>query len=100
MDNKSIKKEREELEQFFQVIYEKDLSDLEKTISTLTDKEKEIFIKGYNYANKYPSGKIIRLIVMYTLDYIPYYKHVPSIKVISHKIWDIFKKNINASINS
>ena len=74
MDSKIVKKEREELEQFFQKLYEKDSIDLEKITLNLSDKEKEIFIKGYKYANKYPSAKLVRLIVMYTLDYIPYYK--------------------------
>lgn len=101
MDNKTIKKEREELEEFFQKLYEKDSKNLKKITLNLSDKEKEIFIKGYKYANKYPSAKLIRLIVMYTLDYIPYYKKVPTIRNIVFNIWDIFKRNIyNDTINS
>ena len=101
MDNKTIKKEREELEEFFKKLYKEDSNDLEKITLGLSEKEREFFLKGYKYANKYPSAKLVRLIVMYTLDYIPYYRKVPTTKNIVFNIWDIFKKNIyNDSVSS
>ncbi len=99
-------KERKELEDYFNILYKEDLSKINKIAGEYSDNNKdkfEGFIEGYKYSLKSPHTKLIRLIVMYTLDYIPYYKKVPTIKNITTKIRGIFndiRKNEQSSYNS
>jgi len=48
-------------------------------------------LDGYKESIKNPHTRMIRLIVMYTLDYIPYYKKVPTIKHIATCIRNVFR---------
>ena len=93
MSLNNISKERKELEDYFNILYKEDLSKINKIAKEYSNNNEDKFagfIEGYNYSLKSPHTKLIRLIVMYTLDYIPYYKKIPTIKSITTNIREIF----------
>lgn len=97
MDTAELKKQREDLETFFTKLYEEDKEELKGFAIKYAngDKDKiEAFLAGYKHAFIQPHSRTIRLIVMYTLDYIPYYRKVPTIKNIATSIRDIFRKKL------
>ena len=97
METAEIKKSRDELEKYFSKLYEEDKEELKGFAVRYAngDKDKiEAFLAGYKYAFIQPHSRTIRLIVMYTLDYIPYYRKVPTIKNIATSIRDIFRKKL------
>ncbi len=97
METAEIKKSRDELENYFSKLYEEDKEELKGFATRYAngDKDKiEAFLAGYKHAFIQPHSRTIRLIVMYTLDYIPYYRKVPTIKNIATSIRDIFRKKL------
>ena len=97
METAEVKKRRDELENYFSKLYEEDKEELKGFAVRYAngDKDKiEAFLAGYKHAFIQPHSRTIRLIVMYTLDYIPYYKKVPTIKNIATSIRDIFRKKL------
>ena len=109
MDTIELKKRRKDLEVYFNELYEQDVEEISNVAKRYAENNKEkfdAFIAGYKYAFKQPHSRTIRLIVMYTLDYIPYYMNVPTIKTIATSIRDIFRKKLypkgllNASNNN
>ena len=97
MDTIELKKQREELEAFFAKLYEEDKEELKGFAMRYADGDQakmDAFLEGYKHAFKQPHSRTIRLIVMYTLDYIPYYRKVPTIKNIANSIRDIFRKRL------
>lgn len=92
-----VKKKREELEQYFNSLYDKDKAFIIEKAKEYSNGSKEIaqaYLEGYKESIKNPHTRMIRLIVMYTLDYIPYYKKVPTIKHIATCIRDIFRDKL------
>ena len=97
MESAEVKKRRDELENYFSKLYEEDKEELKGFAARYAngDKDKiEAFLAGYKHAFIQPHSRTIRLIVMYTLDYIPYYRKVPTIKNIATSIRDIFRKKL------
>ena len=97
METAEVKKRRDELENYFSKLYEEDKEELKGFAIRYAngDKDKiEAFLAGYKHAFIQPHSRTIRLIVMYTLDYIPYYRKVPTIKNIATSIRDIFRKKL------
>ena len=97
MDTAEIKKRRDELEKYFSELYEEDKEELKGFAARYANGDKnkiEAFLAGYKHAFIQPHSRTIRLIVMYTLDYIPYYRKVPTIKNIATSIRDIFRKKL------
>lgn len=97
MDTKDIKKQREALEAFYKNLYNKDAELIkEKALEYANgdvDKAKD-FIAGYLYSIKQPHTRMIRLISMYTLDYVPYYRKHPRPTHINESIREIFRKQL------
>lgn len=97
MEAKEIKKQREALEAFYKNLYDKDAELVkEKALEYANgdvDKAKD-FIEGYLYSIKQPHTRMIRLISMYTLDYVPYYRKHPRPTHINEKIRDIFREQL------
>ena len=97
MDTIELKKRRKDLEVYFNELYEQDVEEVSNVAKRYAENNKEkfdAFIAGYKYAFKQPHSRTIRLIVMYTLDYIPYYRKIPTIKNIATSIRDIFRKRL------
>jgi hypothetical protein len=97
MDTIELKKRREELEVYFNKLYKQDVEEVGDVAKRYSEGDKEkfdAFVAGYKHAFKQPHSRTIRLIVMYTLDYIPYYRKVPTIKNIATSIRDIFRKRL------
>ena len=97
MDTTELKKRRKDLEVYFNELYEQDVEEISNVAKRYAENNKEkfdAFIAGYKYAFKQPHSRTIRLIVMYTLDYIPYYRKIPTIKNIATSIRDIFRKRL------
>jgi hypothetical protein len=97
MDGAEIKRRREELEQYFNSLYDKDKAFIIEKAKEYSNGNKEIaqaYLDGYKESIKNPHTRIIRLIVMYTLDYIPYYKKIPTIRHIATCIRDIFRDKL------
>ena len=109
MDTAELKKRREELEVYFNKLYKQDAEEVNDVAKRYAEDNKEkfdAFVAGYKHAFIQPHSRTIRLIVMYTLDYIPYYMNVLTIKTIATSIRDIFRKKLypkgllNASNNN
>ena len=97
MDTIELNKKREELEVYFNKLYKQDVEEVNDVAKRYAENNKEkfdAFIAGYKYAFKQPHSRTIRLIVMYTLDYIPYYRKIHTIKNIATSIRDIFRKKL------
>lgn len=97
METAEIKRRRDELEKYFSELYEEDKEELKGFAVRYAngDKDKiEAFLAGYKHAFIQPHSRTIRLIVMYTLDYIPYYRKIPTIKNIATNIRNIFRKKL------
>ena len=97
MDTIELNKKREELEVYFNKLYKQDVEEVNNVAKRYAENNKEkfdAFVAGYKHAFKQPHSRTIRLIVMYTLDYIPYYRKIPTIKNISTNIRDIFRKRL------
>ena len=97
METAEVKKSRDELENYFSKLYEEDKEELKGFAVRYANGAKdkiEAFLAGYKHAFIQPHSRTIRLIVMYTLDYIPYYRKVPTIKNIATSIRDIFRKKL------
>lgn len=97
MDTAELKKRREELEIYFNNLYKQDVEEINDVAKRYAEGNKEkfdAFVAGYKHAFIQPHSRTIRLIVMYTLDYIPYYRKIPTIKNIATSIRDIFRKKL------
>ena len=97
MDTIELNKKREELEVYFSKLYKQDVEEVNDVAKRYAENNKEkfdAFVAGYKHAFKQPHSRTIRLIVMYTLDYIPYYRKIPTIKNIATNIRDIFRKRL------
>ena len=97
MDGSELKRRREELEQYFNSLYDKDKAFIIEKAKEYSNGNKEIaqaYLDGYKESIKNPHTRMIRLIVMYTLDYIPYYKKTPTIRHIATCIRDIFRDKL------
>lgn len=97
MDTAEIKRQRDELEAYFNKLYITDKEEVKNVAIRYAEGNEDkmnAFIEGYKHAFKQPHSRTIRLIVMYTLDYIPYYKKVPTIKNIATSIREIFRKRL------
>ena len=97
MDTAELKKRREELEIYFNNLYKQDVEEVSDVAKRYAEGNKEkfdAFVAGYKHAFIQPHSRTIRLIVMYTLDYIPYYRKIPTIKNIATSIRNIFRNKL------
>ena len=97
MDTIELNKKREELEVYFNKLHKQDVEEVNDVAKRYAENNKEkfdAFVAGYKHAFKQPHSRTIRLIVMYTLDYIPYYRKIPTIKNIATNIRSIFRKKL------
>lgn len=97
MDITEVKRRREELEKYYQGFYDRD-SDLIKEEALKYSggdvQRAKDFIAGYMLSIKQPHTRTIRLINMYTLDYIPYYIAHTNPKNMVTSIRDIFREKL------
>ncbi|MBR2248728.1 MAG: hypothetical protein IJ880_17235 [Bacilli bacterium] len=97
MDSAEIKKRREELEKYYQDLYSKDGDIIKEEAVKYAEGDMQRakdFIAGYMFSIKQPHTRMIRLINMYTLDYIPYYIKHTNPKNMVTKIRDIFRDKL------
>lgn len=97
MDTIELKKRREELEKYYQNLYNEDSDFIKgealKYAGGDVQRAKD-FIAGYMLSIKQPHTRMIRLINMYTLDYIPYYIKHTNPKNMVTKIREIFRDKL------
>lgn len=97
MDGAEVKRRREELEQYFEDLYNKDKAFIIEKAKEYSNGDKKLaqaYLDGYKESIVNPHTRAIRRIVMYTLDYIPYYRKTPSIQHISTCIRDIYRDKL------
>ena len=97
MDTAEVKRRREELEKYYQALYEEDAKMVKQEALKYAEgdvQRAKDFIAGYKMSIKQPHTRMIRLINMYTLDYIPYaIKHSNPRNMVS-KIRGIFRDKL------
>jgi hypothetical protein len=97
MDTAEIKKRREELEKYYQDLYSQDSDFIKEEAMKYAEgdvQRAKDFIAGYMMSIKQPHTRMIRLINMYTLDYIPYYIKHTNPKNMVTKIRGIFREKL------
>lgn len=97
MDGAEVKRRREELEKYFEGLYEKDKAFIIEKAKEYSNGDKKLaqaYLDGYKESIINPHTRTIRRIVMYTLDYIPYYRKTPSIQHVSTCIRDIYRDKL------
>lgn len=97
MDTAEIKKRREELEKYYQDLYSQDSDFIKEEAMKYAEgdvQRAKDFIAGYMMSIKQPHTRMIRLINMYTLDYIPYYIKHTNPKNMVAKIRGIFRDKL------
>ena len=95
MDTAELKRRREELEKYYQDLYGQD-GDLIKE-EALKYAENDVqrakdYIAGYMASIKQPHTRMIRLITMYVMDFVPYFRKHPDSKNMVTKIREIFRQ--------
>lgn len=97
MDTVELKKRREELEKYYQNLYDEDSDFIKREAIKYAEgdvQRAKDFIAGYMMSIKQPHTRMIRLINMYTLDYIPYYIKHTNPKNMVTKIRNIFRDKL------
>jgi hypothetical protein len=92
-----VKKRREELEKFYQTLYDNDSVLIKKQALEYAGgdiQRAKDFLAGYKFSIKQPHTLTIRLINMYTLDHIPYYVQHTNPKNMVVKTRDIFRDKL------
>lgn len=97
MDVKEIENQRKELEEFYNRLYAQDKIIIEKKAKEYANDNEDLikaYLAGYKESIRTPHTRSIRLIVMYTLDFLPRYATRKTIKFITSKVRTIFREKL------
>jgi hypothetical protein len=95
MDTIELKKQREELEKYYKILYNEDAEVIKKEAMEYADNDVQRakdYIAGYMASIKQPHTRMIRLITMYVMDFVPYFRKHPNSKNMVTRIRDIFRE--------
>ena len=89
MDAAETKRRRAELEEYYKKLYDQDaaMQYAENDVQRAKD-----YIAGYMASIKQPHTRIIRLITIYVMDFVPYFKKHPDSKNMVTRIREIFRQ--------
>ena len=97
MDTIELKKQREDLEKYYKNLYDKDAEVIKKKAMEYADNDVQRakdYIAGYMASIKQPHTRMIRLITMYVMDFVPYFRKHPDSKNMVTKIREIFREKL------
>ena len=95
MDTAEIKKRRAELEEYYKKLYDQDVEVIKEDAMRYAENDVQRakdYIAGYMASIKQPHTRMIRLITMYVMDFVPYFKKHPDSKNMITKIREIFRQ--------
>ena len=95
MDTIELKKQREDLEKYYKNLYEEDVEVIKKEAMEYADNDVQRakdYIAGYMASIKQPHTRMIRLITMYVMDFVPYFRKHPDSKNMVTRIREIFRQ--------
>jgi len=95
MDTIELKKQREDLEKYYKGLYDADAEVIKKEAMEYADNDVQRakdYVAGYMSAIKQPHTRTIRLVTMYVMDFVPYFRKHPSAKNMVTRIREIFRQ--------
>ena len=95
MDTIELKKQREDLEKYYKGLYDADAEVIKKEAMEYADNDVQRakdYVAGYMSAIKQPHTRTIRLVTMYVMDFVPYFKKHPDSKNMVTRIREIFRE--------
>ena len=95
MDTIELKKQREELEKYYRDLYDADAEVIKKEAMEYADNDVQRakdYVAGYMSAIKQPHTRTIRLVTMYVMDFVPYFRKHPDSKNMVTRIREIFRE--------
>lgn len=95
MDTIELKKQREDLEKYYRGLYDEDAEVIKKEAMEYADNDVQRakdYIAGYMASIKQPHTRMIRLITMYVMDFVPYFRKHPDSKNMVTRIRKIFRE--------
>jgi hypothetical protein len=95
MDTIELKKQREDLEKYYKGLYDADAEVIKKEAMEYADNDVQRakdYVAGYMSAIKQPHTRTIRLVTMYVMDFVPYFRKHPSAKNMVTRIREIFRE--------
>ncbi len=95
MDTIELKKRREELEKYYKNLYDEDAEIIKKEAMEYADNDiqrAKDYVAGYLSSIKQPHTRIIRLVTMYVMDFVPYFRKHPDSKNMVTRIREIFRE--------
>ena len=95
MDTIELKKQREDLEKYYKNLYDIDAEVIKKEAMEYADNDVQKakdYIAGYLSSIKQPHTRTIRLVTMYVMDFVPYFKKHPDSKNMVTRIREIFRE--------
>jgi ribosomal protein S17E len=95
MDTIELKKQREDLEKYYKGLYDEDAEVIKKEAMEYADNDVQRakdYIAGYMASIKQPHTRMIRLITMYVMDFVPYFRKHPDSKNMVTRIREIFRQ--------
>lgn len=94
MDTAEIKKRRAELEEYYKKLYDEDSEVIKKEAMEYAENDVQRakdYIAGYMASIKQPHTRMIRLVTMYVMDFVPYFRKHPDSKNMVTRIRGIFR---------
>jgi hypothetical protein len=95
MDTIELKKQREDLEKYYKGLYDADAEIIKKEAMEYADNDVQRakdYVAGYMSAIKQPHTRTIRLVTMYVMDFVPYFRKHPDSKNMVTRIREIFRE--------
>ena len=95
MDTAEIKKRRAELEKYYKELYDKDAEAIKEEAMQYAENDVQRakdYIAGYLSSIKQPHTRTIRLVTMYVMDFVPYFRKHPDSKNMVTRIREIFRE--------
>jgi ribosomal protein S17E len=95
MDTAEIKRRRAELEEYYKKLYDQDAEVIKEEAMQYAGNDVQRakdYIAGYMSSIKQPHTRMIRLITMYVMDFVPYFKKHPDSKNMVTRIREIFRQ--------
>jgi ribosomal protein S17E len=94
MDTAEIKKRKAELEKYYKELYDKDAEAIKEEAMQYAENDVQRakdYIAGYLSSIKQPHTRTIRLVTMYVMDFVPYFRKHPDSKNMVTRIREIFR---------
>ena len=95
MDTAEIKRMRAELEEHYKKLYYQDAEVIKEEAMQYAGNDVQRakdYIAGYMSSIKQPHTRMIRLVTMYVMDFVPYFKKHPDSKNMVTRIREIFRQ--------